>query len=225
MTSFWGSPAQFFDLSEYEHKAVFAGCQSVWEVLERLEPYILSQQLGTISATLEPGVFLVNPELIVIGEGTVVESGAYIRGPCIIGKNCQIRHTAYLRGNILIGDRCVVGHTTELKHSIFLNRAKAGHFAFVGDSVLGNDVNLGAGVKCANLRLDGQSVTIHHQKERIATKLRKCGAFVGDGCQLGCNSVLNPGTLMGKRAQCFPCMNIGGVIAEEEIVRARRRPA
>ena len=214
---------EFFDLGSFEHREVFLGCQSVWQVLERLNEYLLRQPLG-VRGSFPEGVFFDHPEQIFIGEGTVIEPGAYIRGPCIIGRNCEIRHGAYIRGNVLIGDRCVVGHTTELKHSILLNHAKAAHFAFVGDSVLGNDVNLGAGVKCANLRLDGAQVVIRHGKERVPTGLRKCGAMVGDGCQIGCNVVTNPGTLLGKNVRCCPTVNISGVVAQGCVIKLPSQP-
>lgn len=213
------SVAEFFDLVPFEHRAVFDGCTYVWQVLEKLEAYLLRQPLGAIQAAHQEFAYFVNPDLITIGEGTIIEPGAYIRGPCIIGRHCQIRHGSYIRGNVIIGDRCVVGHSTELKHSILLNHARAAHFAFVGDSVLGNDVNLGAGVKCANLRLDGSPVAIRYHDQSISTGLRKCGAIVGDGCQIGCNVVLNPGTLFGKHAKCYPCLNIGGVVGEGLLVK------
>ena len=191
----------------------------MWQVLEKLEAYLLRQPLGSINSAHQEYAYLVNPELISIGEGTVVEPGAYIRGPCIIGRDCQIRHSSYIRGNVIIGDRCVVGHATELKHAILLNHARAAHFAFVGDAVLGNDVNLGAGVKCANLRLDGANVFVRYHQQSISTGLRKFGAIVGDGCQIGCNVVMNPGTLFRKHAKCYPCANIGGVIEEGRLVK------
>jgi NDP-sugar pyrophosphorylase family protein len=216
-TSF--SSSSFFDLTSFEHKDVFEGCSYVWQVLERIEAYLLRQSLGINKAAHQEYACLVNPELISIGEGTVIEPGAYIRGPCIIGSNCQIRHGAYIRGNVIVGDHCVVGHATELKHSILLNHARAAHFAFVGDSVLGNDANIGAGVKCANLRLDGSDVFVRYHQQSISTGLRKFGAIVGDGCQIGCNVVMNPGTLFGKHAKCCPCANIGGVIEDGSLVK------
>ena len=213
------STERFFDLSAFEHRALFSGCTEVWQVLEKLESYLLHLPLGNIASVRQEGAFFIDPDQISIGEGTVIEPGAYIRGPCIIGRHCQIRHGAYIRGNVIVGDRCVVGHTTELKHSILLNHARAAHFAFVGDSILGNDVNLGAGVKCANLRLDGSEIVIRVEGGGRPTGRRKLGAIIGDGCQIGCNSVLNPGTTLGKNAICYPCINIGGMIAEGQVVR------
>lgn len=214
------SAESFFDLEGFAHKAVFANCTYVWQALEKLEAYLLAQSLGHIESREQQYAYLINPELISIGEGTIIEPGAYIKGPCIIGKDCQIRQGAYIRGNVLVGDRCIVGHTTELKHAILLNHARAAHFAFVGDSILGNDVNLGAGVKCANLRLDGLPVVVRHRDMSISTGLRKFGAILGDGAQIGCNAVLNPGTVFGRRTKCFPGVCVGGVIETGKLVKS-----
>jgi UDP-N-acetylglucosamine diphosphorylase / glucose-1-phosphate thymidylyltransferase / UDP-N-acetylgalactosamine diphosphorylase / glucosamine-1-phosphate N-acetyltransferase / galactosamine-1-phosphate N-acetyltransferase len=115
---------------------------------------------------------------------------------------------------VLIGDSCVVGHDTEVKHSIFFNGASAAHFNYVGDSILGNGSNLGAGVKCANLRLDHQPVCVMVLGEKVDTGLLKLGAIIGDGAKVGCNCVLNPGTILGKNSFCFPCLNVHGFIPE-----------
>lgn len=138
------------------------------------------------------------------GKGILVESGAFIKSPAIIGDMTEVRQGAYLRGDCLIGDRCVVGHVTEVKHSIFLDDAKAGHFAYLGDSILGNDVNLGAGTKLANLRLISGDVQIRTKEGPVSTGLRKLGAILGDKTQSGCNSVTNPGTLLGKKSMIMP---------------------
>lgn len=141
---------------------------------------------------------------IAIGEGVLIESGALIKSPTILGDNCEIRQGAYLRGYCLAGKRCVLGHTTEVKHSIFFNDAKAGHFAYLGDSILGTNANLGAGTKFANLRFLPGNVMLQQGEERIDTGLRKLGAILGDECQTGCNSVTSPGTIMGKKAMLLP---------------------
>lgn len=163
------------------------------------------------------GVFLQNPELISIGKGTVIEPGVMIIGPCIIGKNCVIRHGAYLREDVILGDGCHIGHSSELKHSIVLNHAAATHFVYVGDSILGASVNLGAGVKCANLRLDRREVAV----QGVKTGLRKFGAIVGDKTQIGCNCVLNPGTLIGKESFSHPLVNLKGLIPARSQVDAK----
>jgi len=211
--------AQFFSLEGYLHRSLFDGCEYPWEALSLLESYLRSLKLGEIQITLPSTVHLVNPELISIGAGTVVEPGAYIQGPCVIGKNCTIRHGAYMRGNVVIGEGCVVGHDTEVKHAIFLNHALAAHFNYVGDSILGNNTNLGAGVKCANLRLDHQPIHVVIQGKRVNTNLHKLGAIVGDGAQVGCNCVINPGTVLGRNTFCFPCLNVSGFVPENGKVK------
>jgi len=198
----------FFNLQDSPHRSLFEN-GPVWTALDNLHDYLMNHTF-LIEGEIQPGAVLVHPELISIGKGTVVEPGAYIKGPCIIGKNCQIRHGAYIRGDVLVSDNCVVGHATEVKNSIFLNRSQAGHFAYVGDSILGNDVNLGAGTKCANLRFDHKNIKI----EGVDTGRRKFGSIFGDKAQTGCNAVPNPGTLMAKGTFCLPCSTPKGYIRE-----------
>jgi len=145
---------------------------------------------------------------ISIGEGTVVEPGALIKGPTIIGRNTEVRQGAYIRGDCLVGDRCVVGHTTEMKSAVMLNNAKAGHFAYIGDSILGNNVNLGAGTKLANLKIIGSEINLKIEGKMYKTGLRKFGAILGDDVETGCNSVTNPGTLLGKTSIVYPNANV-----------------
>jgi len=211
------SPSSFFSLETFAHKELFAQERFVWLILKSLEAYVLQLASGFFEEL--DGVYIENPETVSIGPGTIIEPGAFIRGPCVLGRNCLVRHGAYLRGNVLVGDSCVIGHATEIKHSVLLDGARAAHFAFVGDSILGNDVNLGAGVKCANLRLDGEPVQVRREKETISTGLRKLGAVLGDGCHIGCNTVLNPGTILGRGAQCCPNMTVGGVVGEKVFLR------
>ncbi len=209
------SPSTFFDLETFAHAALFSDCEHVWEALLRLKDYLKQQSLGCIEAEIPEGVTIVEPETVSIGKGCRIEPGSYIHGPCIIGENCEIRQGAYIRGNFIAGRACVIGHTTEVKHAVFLDGAHAAHFAYVGDSILGNDVNLGAGVKCANVRLDRQQVIVRHEQQRIPTGLKKFGAVIGDCCQIGCNTVLNPGTLLGREVCCVPCVGVSGVVASK----------
>lgn len=218
------SPNYFFDLTHFAHAALFHNCEYVWEALDQLKSYLASQQLGRIEVEIPSSAYLENPHLISIGKGTLIEPGAYIKGPCIIGENCQIRHGAYIRGELITGNGCVIGHTTEAKQTIMLDHAAAGHFAYLGNSILGNHANLGAGTKCANLKLDNKSVTIFFQGEKIETGMRKLGAVIGDYAQLGCNSVTNPGTLLGPYSRCYPCVNFGGWIASHQIVKREAIP-
>lgn len=157
---------------------------------------------------------------IAIGKGVLIETGAMIKSPAILGDYTEVRQGAYLRGYCLAGQRCVLGHTTEIKHSIFLNDAKAGHFAYVGDSILGQNVNLGAGTKFANLKFLPGNVNIFHEEKWIDTGRRKFGAILADGCQTGCNSVTSPGTLMAKEAVLMPNTTArGGLHPRKKIIR------
>lgn len=213
-------PSQlFFDLSDFQHAALFTNCIFPWMVFPKIQKYLTTLPLGKIETEVSQNVYLINPELISIGVGTVLEPGSYIKGPCVIGKNCTVRHGAYIRGDFIAGDNCVIGHDTEVKNAIFLNGALAGHFAYVGDSILGNKVNLGAGTKCANLKLDHSQIDVYIDDQKIATGLKKFGAIIGDESQTGCNSVLNPGTLLGKGVLCYPCTNFGGYIEANHVVR------
>ncbi len=157
----------------------------------------------TGASVLMAGAILLG-NTIDIGAGVLVEGGALIKSPAIIGDCTEVRQGAYIRGYCLTGKRCVVGHTTEVKHSIFLNDAKAGHFAYLGDSILGQDANLGAGTKFANLKFLGGNVSIRTENGLVDTGRRKFGAILGDGAQTGCNSVTNPGTIIGKGGILMP---------------------
>ena len=155
---------------------------------------------------------------IAIGKGTLVEGGATIKGPTIIGDRTEVRQGAYLRGYCLIGDRCVIGHTTEVKHSVFLDDAKAGHFAYLGDSIIGNDANLGAGTKCANLRFIPGNVQVSYEGELCSTGMRKFGAVIGDQAQTGCNSVTSPGTIIARGSFLMPNTTApSGYLSERKI--------
>lgn len=218
------SSSFFFDFSRFSHSFLFEGNPFPWVVLQRLSSYLEKQKLGSIEGVISPQAYLVHPELISIGEGSVVEPGAYIQGPCIIGKHCKIRHGAYIRGDVLTGDYCVIGHDSEVKHTLFLDRARADHFAYVGDSILGNDVSLGAGTKCANFKLDQTPIFLHIDGERIPTGMRKIGAIVGDRTKVGCNAVTNPGTLMGQEVRVYPSLNIEGYIPPRALVKPQLKP-
>lgn len=218
------SSSYFFDLSSFEHATLFENTSFPWLALQQLTAYLQAQTLGLLKGIISPSAYLINPEQISIGEGSIVEPGAYIQGPCIIGKHCIVRHGAYIRGNVLTGDYCVIGHDSEIKQAIFLNKAHAAHFAYVGDSILGNEVNLGAGTKCANFKLDHTLIHVYVSNQRIPTQMRKLGAIIGDKTQIGCNTVSNPGTLIGQEVRCYPCLNIEGFIPSRSIVKPAVKP-
>ncbi len=160
-------------------------------------------KLLTGASVIMAGAILAGDK-ISIGKGVLVEAGAMIKSPTIIGHMNEIRQGAYIRGYCLTGSGCVIGHVTEVKHTVFLNGAKAGHFAYLGDSILGNNVNLGAGTKLANLRFTEGSVPIKTPEGPIDSGLRKFGAILGDSVQTGCNSVTNPGSVLGKGSLVLP---------------------
>lgn len=214
------SPHLFFSLKRYAHAALWKEGLPVWSALLELEAYFLNYKEYKIEIEIPPGVHLAKPECISIGKGTILEPGVFIQGPCILGKECVIRHGAYLRGGVIGGDRCAIGHSAEIKGSILLDQANATHFTYVGDSILGNGVNLGAGVKCANLRLDRKEITIKTKQEKIKTGLRKMGAILGDLCQVGCNSVLNPGTIIGPQTLCPALVSISGVLPAKSQIKS-----
>lgn len=155
---------------------------------------------------------------VYIAKSAVVEDGATIIGPAYIGENAIIRQGAYIRGGAYIGDGVVVGHATEVKRAVFLEHSHAPHFNYVGDSVLGKNVNLGAGVKVSNLKNDSSEVKIGD----ISTKMKKVGAFIGDNTKIGCNAVTAPGTIIGKNCLVYPLVFIRGVIPENSIVKLRQ---
>jgi NDP-sugar pyrophosphorylase family protein len=158
-------------------------------------------------------------EKVIIGEGTVVEDGVMIKGPAIIGRNCQIRHNAYIREHVIIGDDCVIGNSCELKHSILFNRCQVPHFSYVGDSVLGYKAHLGAGVKISNVKLLPGNVQVEVGGKPFDTGLRKFGAMLGDFTDVGCNSVLNPGSVIGRHSAIYPCTNWRGVLPAHSIAK------
>lgn len=205
-------PKEFFDFEDCFFQELFHMDQPVWFALKILKSYIDGCSLGKIEAELPKEAILVNPAVIRIGKGSKIYPGAYIEGPCIIGKHVEIGHCAFIRPYSLIGDFCKIGHSTEVKHSVFFNHAKAPHFNYVGDSILGSDVNLGAGVICANYKINKTPVVVQHGEKKIRTDMRKFGAIIGDGSSLGCNSVVNPGSILRKGFLCRPCTNIQGSI-------------
>jgi len=216
------SPELFFSLKRYAHKALWLEGKPVWSALDELKNYFASWKNFCIEITIPPGVYLERPECISIGKGTILEPGVYIQGPCILGRECIVRHGAYLRDMVICGDRCAIGHSAELKEAILLDQSNATHFTYVGNSILGNGTNLGAGVKCANLRLDRKEISVTSGQGKRKTGLKKMGAVIGDYSQIGCNSVLNPGTIIGQHTLCPALTNLSGTIASHSCIKQVR---
>jgi len=224
----------FFDLDSFEHAALFEGITNVWEALARIKSYLETyfQSHGPqILGEVDPGAFL-SDDSIFLGEGSVVEAGAYIAGPTHIGRNTVIRHGAYIRGNVVIGDHCIVGHASEVKNAIMLDGSHVPHFAYVGDSILGNRVNLGAGTKLSNLTVVSIKDPIAGKRPTLEitiggvlcdTGLDKLGAILGDDVQTGCNTVTNPGCLIGPRTLVYSNVSLRkGYYPPDSIIKLRQ---
>jgi acetyltransferase-like isoleucine patch superfamily enzyme len=181
-----------------------APCESRLDgVSGKLEAFVNGQLLPPEAALVMPGAFILGDN-VEIGPGVLIESGAFVKGPAILGPFTQVRQGAYVRGQTYCLEKAVVGHATEAKNVLFLSGAKAGHFAYLGDSVLGRETNLGAGTKLANLNFDGQRVVFKAEGEIVELSRRKFGAVLGDGCETGCNSVTNPGVFLGQGSRLYP---------------------
>ena len=212
-----------FDLSQTTHGALFDGVQYPWDALKRLAGY-LTQNLkpGSTGAEVHPAAH-VGPEVF-IGAGTIVEPGAMIIGPVIIGAGCRIRHGAYIRENVLVGDGCVVGNSVELKHCVLFNQCQVPHFNYVGDSILGHKAHLGAGSILSNVKLDNQNVWVNLDGTPIDTGLRKFGGLIGDKAEIGCNSVLNPGSILGRDSIVYPNVSWRGILPKNMIAKHQYPP-
>lgn len=200
----------FLDLQYFEHKKLFVNNSPIFEALDLLEGYLHSFRFEILSPF--DGVFLENRDQIYIGKGCKIAPFVHIEGPCIIGNGCEIRPGAFIRKGSVIGDNCTIGHGTEISRSIVLNGSKFAHFNYLGDSVVGNRVNFGAGSICANQRLDKKGVAIRYEGGKIPTGRNKLGAIIGDGAMIGCNAVLNPGTVLFPDVMIEPLKVVKGVI-------------
>lgn len=212
--------ADLFDLTQTEHAALFANCEYPWDALKRLKDYIESSVRPALHNQCDGVAFI--GDKVFIGEGTVVEDGAMIKGPAIIGRNCIIRHNAYIREHVIVGNNCLVGNSCELKHAMLFNNCQVPHFNYVGDSILGYKAHLGAGVVLSNVKIVTGNVTVEKDGVPFDTGLRKFGALIGDFSEVGCNSVLNPGTIMGRNSLIYPCTNWRGILPSNMIVKNKQ---
>jgi len=210
-------PADLFDLSQTEHAAIFDGCEFAWEALKKIPAYISANLHPGLHNTCEGRAFIGKD--VFIGEGTMVEDGAMIKGPATIGRNCQIRHNAYIRENVIVGDGCVVGNSSELKNVLLFNGCQVPHFNYLGDSILGFKAHVGAGVIASNLKSLPGNVTVEKDGVPFDTGLRKFGALIGDHAEVGCNSVLNPGSIIGRGAVIYPGVNWRGILPANMIAK------
>ena len=188
-----------------------------WEALNYLDDFFLGFVFNTHVAT-PSGAYIDGN--VSIGEGSVIEPGAVIFGPTVIGKNCRVRSGATIRGSVVIGDNCVIGHASEIKHSILFRGCQVAHFNYVGDSILGNRAHLAAGAIIANVRIAGGTVTVRAREERVDTGLVKFGAVLGDDAEIGCNAVLNPGSIIGKNSIVYPLVSWRGILSSGMIAKS-----
>jgi NDP-sugar pyrophosphorylase family protein len=210
-------PSDLFDLSQTGHAALFDDCEHAWDALKKLKAYIETHIQPSAHEHSRPSVSI--GRNVFIGEGTVIEDGVMIKGPAIIGKNCEIRHNAYLREHVIVGDHCVIGNSCEFKHSFLFNHSVVPHFSYVGDSILGYKAHLGAGVKISNVKVLPGNVMVEKDGAPFDTGLRKFGALLGDRTDIGCNSVLNPGSVIGRGSVIYPNTNWRGILPSNMIVK------
>lgn len=205
-----------FDLTHTRAADMLAACQYPWEALDRIKDAVLA-----IGQTLDPEKFDQPEAGVWIAKSASIAPTASIAGPCIIGEDTEVRPGAFLRGSILVGDGCVVGNSTELKNCILFDGVQVPHYNYVGDSILGYLAHMGAGAITSNVKGDSKNVVVHGEQD-YETGRKKFGAMLGDHAEIGCNSVLNPGTIIGRNSQVYPLSSVRGVVPEKHIVKGAR---
>lgn len=216
-------PENYLDFAHTMHGDLFAREQPVWTALPQIGPYLREKLVPRILGQISPAAFVGSD--VFIDEGTVVEPHAVIKGPAWIGKNCQIRAGCYIRENVIVGDGAVLGNSCEFKNCVLFDGCEVPHFNYVGDSILGHRAHLGAGVILSNVRLDRGEVIVRSGTSDTSTGLRKFGAVIGDLAEVGCNSVVNPGSLIGRKSILYPLTNFAGVLGEGVILKTRQQHA
>ena len=204
-----------FDLTHTLAEEYLKGFTYPWEALSGIKELIIS-----IGQTLDPSEYDNPSPDVWIHKTAKVFPSAYIGSPCIIGANTEVRHCAFIRGSALIGEGCVVGNSAELKNVILFDNVQVPHYNYVGDSILGYKAHMGAGSITSNVKSDKTLVTIKYGEQIIPTGLKKMGAMLGDNVEVGCNSVLNPGTVIGRRSNIYPTTSVRGVIPADSICKS-----
>ena len=207
--------SDLFDLTHTRAADYLNSYTYPWEVLKGIAPMI--EALGL---SLPAEDFLQVQERVWVHRTAQIAPTAYLGAPCIIGANTEVRHGAFIRGAALVGDNCVVGNSVELKNVILFDGVQVPHYNYVGDSILGYKAHMGAGSVTSNVKSDKSLVTVHTQPP-IPTGIKKVGAMVGDNVEIGCNSVLNPGTVIGKNSNIYPLSCVRGVIPANSIYKSR----
>ena len=205
-----------YNLEETIAKELLEGVTYPWEALPKIEEFILK-----IGEKLDKEKYEKKGENIWIAKSAKIAPTAYINGPAIIGENAEIRHCAFIRGKAIVGEGAVVGNSTELKNVILFNKVQVPHYNYVGDSILGYKSHMGAGSITSNVKSDKKLVIVKNGKETIETGLKKFGAMLGDNVEVGCGSVLNPGTVIGSNTNIYPLSSVRGVVPKNSIYKNR----
>ena len=203
-----------FDLENTIAKKYLEKYEYPWEALPEIKNFILE-----LIKELDKNEFKEIKENVWVHNSVSVAPSALIEGPAIICKDSEVRHCAYIRGNAIIGEGCVIGNSCEVKNAIIFNKSQVPHFNYVGDSILGYHAHMGAGSIVSNLKSDGKNITVKDGEEKMETGLRKFGAIVGDNVEIGCNSVLNPGTVVGKNSNVYPLARVRGLVPSNSIYK------
>ena len=206
--------SELYDLTQTIAAKIFEGKTYPWEVLPLIRDFIL--ELGE---TLDPAEYEKRGENIWIAKDASIAPTASINGPCIIGKGAEIRQCAFIRGNAIVGEGAVVGNSTELKNVILFNKVQVPHYNYVGDSVLGYKSHMGAGSITSNVKSDKKLVVVKAGDEKIETGMKKFGAMLGDEVEVGCGSVLNPGTVVGNHSNIYPLSSVRGFVPANSIYK------
>lgn len=205
---------EMYDLNETIAKELFEGAVYPWELLPKIKDFII--QLGE---TLDSETYEKHGDDIWIAKSAKVAPTACLNGPLIVDEDAEIRHCAFVRGSAIVGKGAVVGNSTELKNVILFNKVQVPHYNYVGDSILGYKAHMGAGSITSNVKSDKTLVVIKNGEEKVETGLKKVGAMLGDNVEVGCNSVLNPGTVIGRNSNVYPTSCVRGMIPENHIFK------
>lgn len=205
---------ELYTLDETIAKDLFEGVTYPWEVLPKISVFIL--ELG---ATLSEEEYEKRGENVWVAKSATVAPTAYINGPAIIGKNAEVRHCAFIRGNAIVGEGAVVGNSTELKNVVLFNKVQVPHYNYVGDSILGYKSHMGAGSITSNVKSDKKLVVVKTEEGNIETGMKKFGAMVGDEVEVGCGSILNPGTVVGSHTNIYPLSSVRGFVPAGSIYK------
>lgn len=203
-----------YDLNETIAAKLLEGVEYPWEALKGISDFI--KQIGS---TLNPDIYEKKGENIWVAKSAKVAPTAFLNGPLIIDEEAEIRHCAFIRGSAIVGKGCVVGNSTELKNVILFNSVQVPHYNYVGDSILGYKSHMGAGSITSNVKADKTLVVVKDKEEQIETGLKKFGAMLGDYVEVGCNSVLNPGSVIGRHTNIYPLSMVRGVVGENSIYK------